>query len=304
MASILRGIACVAGLLSATAWAAPISSEPAGISPVVPASWLIDNLDNSNLLVVDIRESALYKTSHIPGSLSIPFASDSLWARSASGDTLMMPPQNELFADFGKHGFTPEKNIVLVTSVEQMPVGIARATRVAATLQYAGFPTSQVGILDGGFQAWVRANGAITAQSTTIVPTEFTGAVDGSFIAEREYVKASVGKLQDGVALMDARSKADYTNGHIESALSLPLAELWKADGTYKSNEELLAVFKSRVGNAPVGVTEGEVIVYCWIGLMATGLHYTLNNVLGFQNVKLYDGSVEDWSKKYPLVRE
>ena len=56
-------------------------------------------------------------------------------------------------------------------------------------------------------------------------------------------------------------------------------------------------MFEAAVGSSPVGKGKGEIIVYCWIGQMATTWVYALTNLLGFENVKLYDGSFEDWVK-------
>jgi thiosulfate/3-mercaptopyruvate sulfurtransferase len=269
---------------------------------VVAASWLQENLDDPNLIIVDVRTAALYESSHMPGSLSIPFAYDSLWSRLVEGETLTMPPEDELFPDLSAHGFTTEKNVVIVTSTAQVPRSIVEGTRVAATLQYAGLATNKVGLLDGGFEGWIRAGGDTSIDPVEPTPASFTGPIDESVVVERAYVHASLNRLDEGIALVDARPTTAFTGGHIESALSIPLVNIWNADGTFKPASELLALFEAAVGDAPVSATEGEVIVYCFIGLMATSWHFVLTNVLNFKNVRLYDGSVEDWTKEYPLV--
>ncbi|KEY73206.1 hypothetical protein S7711_10812 [Stachybotrys chartarum IBT 7711] len=213
-----------------------------------------------------------------------------------------MPPEDELFLDLGANGFTTKKNIVIITSTAELPVGVVRATRAAATLQYAGHDITKVGILDGGFEAWDRIGGPTDALPVIPTPAKYYGSVDESFIVDRHYVNSSLNRLEDGIVLVDARPRSAYTDGHIESALSIPLGSILEADGTFRPAADLLALFESTVGSAPVSATNGEVIVYCWIGLMATGWHYTLTNILRFGNVKLYDGSVEDWVKEYPLV--
>ncbi|KAI9157937.1 hypothetical protein HJFPF1_05922 [Paramyrothecium foliicola] len=302
MESILRSVICIVAVIGAQVLAAPTPLAKSSLSPVVSPSWLLRNLKTPDLLVVDIRDSGLYNLSHVPGSLSIPFAYTSVWTRSVEGDTLSMPPKEELFSDLGANGFTTKKKVVLVTSTNEMPIGIVRATRVAATLQYAGFAKTQVGILDGGIEAWNRLKAPISKTPVTPIPAAYTGSVNTSFIVDRAYVHSNLNKLDEGIALVDARPITAYNDGHIESALSWPLASLWNVDGTYKPVADLQRIYDSIIRDAPVTAKDGEVIVYCWIGLMATGLHYTLNNVLGFNDVKLYDGSVEDWVKEYPLV--
>jgi thiosulfate/3-mercaptopyruvate sulfurtransferase len=287
-------------LLAAQTSAAAIRS-PSTIAPVVSPSWLLDNLDDPNLILVDIRETRAYTSSHVPGSLGIPFAVSSLWTRTESDNTLIMPPADELVRDLGVHGFTTEKKVVLIPSTAEMPISKVRSTRVAATFLYAGFPMNQLGILDGGFEGWVRAGGSVSTEAVTPTPATYEGIVDGSWIVERDYVHASLNKKEEGVVLLDARAYSTYANGHIESALSLQLTDMFNANGTFKSSSELSALFESATSGFPV--TEGEIIVYCQIGLMATGWHYALTNILGYKNVKFYDGSVEDWVKQYPLVK-
>lgn len=303
MKSILHCVASIAWLLCSQASGAPLSSSPTSITPVVAPSWLQENLDDPNLIIVDIRTSALYESSHVPGSLSIPFAYDSVWSRAVEGDTLIMPPEDELFPDLSALGFTTEKNVVIVTTTALIPRNLVEATRVAATLQYAGLATNKVGILDGGIEGWVRAGGPTSTDPVTPTPATFTGPMDESVVVERAYVHASLNRLDEGIALVDARPSTAYVDGHIESALSIPLLNIWNEDGTFKPASDLLVLFEAAVGDAPVSATEGEVIVYCFIGLMATSWHFVLTNVLEFENVRLYDGSVEDWTKEYPLVK-
>lgn len=296
-------VAAFVTLLCSQVSAAPASSHYLfSIPPVVSPSWLEENIYDPQLLVIDIRETAAYDSSHVPGSLSIPFAYDSLWSKFVEGDTLTMPPGEELLPALSEHGLTIGKNVVLVTSTAEIPNGLNQATRVAATLQYAGLATDKVGILDGGFEGWVRAGGEVSSELVTPTPASFEGEIHERVVVDREYVHNSLNKVDEGVVLIDARPSTAFASGHIESAFSIPQIDIWNDDGTFKPANELLELFQNGVGDAPVGPDEGEIIVYCFIGLMATGWHFVLTNVLEFQNVRLYDGSVQDWVKEYPLV--
>lgn len=298
-----KSVAALASLLCSPVIGAPTSTpSPSTIPAVVSPSWLEENILDPQLLIVDIRNTSIYDVSHVPGSLSIPFAYDSLWSKFVEDETLVMPPAEEILPALSAQGLTSEKSVVIVTSTATMPNGINQATRVAATLQYVGLAINQVGILDGGFENWVRFGGELSSDPVTPTPASFTGPIDETVVVERPYVHASLNKVDEGVVLIDARPSTAFANGHIESALSVPQIDIWNDDATFKSTEELLALFENGVGDAPVGKDEGEIIVYCFIGLMATGWHFVLTNVLEFGNVKLYDGSVQDWTKEYPLV--
>ncbi|CAI6342483.1 unnamed protein product [Periconia digitata] len=278
------------------------SQLAAAISPIVSPVWLKDNLNDPFLLVIDIRPEATYAASHVPGALGIPFGYSSLWAEQVEGDTLRMPPAEELLPALAGQGLSANTSVVLVSSVATMPRGMNEATRVAATLQYAGLPTNQVGILDGGYEGWIKNGGEESLDAKVPTPGDFNGPVDETVVVERPEVKASLNKVDEGIVLLDARDTASFDQGHIESALSLPQKNIWNSDGTFKTVDQLWEVYFKGVGDAPVGPDEGEIIVYCFIGLMATGWHFVLTNVLEFENVKLYDGSVQDWTKEYQLV--
>lgn len=289
-------------LVSSIVTAAPYSVDQT-IPAIVSTAWLSDNIDASNVIVVDIRDAASYASGHIPGSLSIPFAYNSLWGRVESGDTLIMPPGDELLPDLAAQGLTLESSVVIVTATTQVPLNQVQGTRVAAALQYAGLATNQVGLLDGGYAGWVNAGGIISTNPTTPSPAVYDGVVNEAIVVDRAYVHANLNKANDGVVLLDARPTSSYNNGHIESALSLPMINIWNSNAIFKPVQELVALFEAAVGDLPVSKTEGEIIVYCQIGLMATGWYFVLTNVLGFENVRLYDGSIEDWIKEYPLVK-
>ncbi|KAH7329632.1 hypothetical protein B0I35DRAFT_420592 [Stachybotrys elegans] len=135
---------------------------------------------------------------------------------------------------------------------------MVRSSRVAATLRYAGHEASKVGILDGGFEGWVRAGGAVSDSPVTPTPSTYTSTVNEAFIVERPYVHTSLNKLHDGIVLVDARPSSAYADGHIESAVSLPMAHIWNEDGTFKPVPELLETFESVVGDAPVSANSQQ----------------------------------------------
>jgi thiosulfate/3-mercaptopyruvate sulfurtransferase len=279
------------------------------VPSAVSAAWLLSYIQDPNLVVVDLREPAAYAAGHIPESLSLPWTGSPLWVASggASGnESLAMPDEEVAFAWLSDKGILEYRRVVLVTDVEALPRQMAIATRAAATLRYAGVLDENVGILDGGFPAWAAAAATTTTPeyevSTVVgvprVAGPFLGKIDSSFIVDREYVRASIGTA----VIIDARSEMEYAIGHIESAISLPSAGIWRAGGFWRSREELTALFNAAVGSLKVDEGHHELIVYCWTGMLASTWFYTLSKVLEFENVTLYEGSLEDWIKKYEAV--
>ena len=79
--------------------------------------------------------------------------------------------------------------------------------------------------------------------------------------------------------------------GHIETAVSLPTISIWNADGTYKTEEELEELAFNAIGDDK----NKEVIIYCGVGGYASSWYYILTDVLKYKNVKIYDGSAQEW---------
>lgn len=275
-------------------------SEPEAIPAIVQASWLSQNLKNSNLVVVDVRTSEAYKAGHIPESITLPFADTELWWSTGANETLVMPSREVITKTMGLNGLLADRWVVLVADTRQLPGDVAMATRTAATLRYAGIPIGQVAILDGGLPAWSAAGLPVTVQVGVPRPGTFSPRLDASFIVDREDVRARIGKAASGTVIIDARGKDGFDQMHIKSAVSLPATNAFATGGAWKTPQELTSLFKAAVGDSPVA--NGEVIVYCRIGMLATVWFYALSSILGLENVKLYDGSLEDWVKYYETV--
>jgi thiosulfate/3-mercaptopyruvate sulfurtransferase len=120
------------------------------------------------------------------------------------------------------------------------------------------------------------------------------------------FVSDKLGK----VILVDARDYAVYAGevtepwalkaGHIPTAVSLPAATLWNiTDGTMKSYTELNAIAGAVLGD----VKDRDIIVYCGVGGYAGTVWFTLAKILGYKNVKVFDGSAQEWAMTYDMVK-
>jgi thiosulfate/3-mercaptopyruvate sulfurtransferase len=85
--------------------------------------------------------------------------------------------------------------------------------------------------------------------------------------------------------------------GHIPSALNLPAKSLLDSNGNYKDKQALAEVVEGVIGDKVDKDT--EMIVYCGVGGYAAGVWWVLKTVLGFNNVKFYDGASQDWVRYY-----
>lgn len=283
---------------------------------IVSTNWLKDNLHRKNLVVLDVRDSGSYSESHIPGAINVP---EGNWYINApftvpvTTPWMELPPVDVLFNLIGSAGITRYSLVVVVggTSGPLSPVplalyGTAGITRVAITLRYAG--VRNVAILDGGYDKWVADGYSTESGTVTLTPVTYCGIVKSWMFVSMQYVNSKIGKS----IIIDARDPEVYSciitepwaayPGHIPTARNLPAPSLWdiKINGggtaiyiTYKDMGTLKKMASDVIGMAKCR----EIIVYCGVGGYASTVYFVLSEVLGYYNVKLYDGSAQEWTQ-------
>ncbi len=275
------------------------------IDPIVSTEWLEGHLDDG-LVIIDIRSEELYGAGHIPGAISVPFSLISAWADS--GELILeLPPEADLLKTIGDCGLSRDSRVVIVGPSPDPgtpPYAFADPARVAATLIYGG--VKNVAVLAGGHAKWIAEGREITTETFTATPVAYSSAVDSDTWVSTEYVKDHIGKA----VIIDGRDPEVYfgvfieevfadMRGHIPTARSLPMAWLWEADGTYKPTEMLEGIAAGVAGKDKAQ----EVIAYCGAGGYASALWFLLTQLLGYTNVKIYDGSMEAWVDEHnPIV--
>ncbi len=282
------------------------------IDPVVSASWLSEALGMSNLVVLDVRSEAQYLEGHIPGAINAPFAVPiSLWSSMPDDLLLEVPDEATLFASLGGLGLLADTQVVVVSAPnlgEPPHYGLAASTRVAETLIYAG--VKNVAVLDGGYPGWIAdETRPVTTDVPDLVPTIFDGQTNGSIFVSSAYVESK----RYRTSILDSRDADVYFGvtvepyapkaGHIDGASSLPAPWIWETSDDvvylYKDAEILGQMAAGVIGR---GGKWREVIVYCGVGGYASSWWYVLTQVLGYRNVKFYDGSAQEWVIDHEMV--
>jgi thiosulfate/3-mercaptopyruvate sulfurtransferase len=300
--------------------------EPSGrlISPIVSTDWLSANKDREDLVVIDIRGAAEYGAGHIPGSINEPFVRTFDPCRGPSSNWIIgtkdclwleLPDAKDLFRTIGSLGITPDSRVVIVTAPnpkEPPFFGLANATRVAVTLICAG--VKNVAVLDGGYPKWAAEGRPTTKQATVPNAIPYKGTVDRAIFVSGDYVKKHLGDA----LIIDTRDTDVYSGercepfaekaGHIPGAKSLPAPSIWHLnadDGTYTYKDvATLRAMVSRVIGPSADPQRREIILYCGVGGYTSSWWFVLTQVLGYQNVKFYDGSAQDWARNHPMVTE
>jgi thiosulfate/3-mercaptopyruvate sulfurtransferase len=292
------------------------------IDPIVSTGWL--SAHSADVVVLDIRSPLDYAEGHIPGSINEPFVTafdptcgpSSNWiigSRIIGSDDclwLQVPDVNDLFITIGNLGISKNSRVVVVTApnLNEPPFyGLANATRVALTLIYAG--VKNVAILDGGYPKWVAEKRHISKDPTYATPATYQAKVNKEMFVSIEYVRKHIGKA----VIVDARDAEVYfgaaiepfaqKEGHIPTARSLPTPWIWELNPertyyTYKDAEILSAMASGVIGRHKAN----EIIVYCGVGGYASSWWFVLTQVLGYENVKIYDGSAQEWVMYYDMV--
>lgn len=278
---------------------------------LVSTGWLADHLDDPGVRILDATvhlrpaqpgpyrvESgrADYEAGHIPGAAFVDLARDLSDPSSALGFTRLKG--EDLALALGAAGIDPDLKIVCYSTSTPM-----WATRLWWVLRAAGF--MDVAVLDGGFARWVAEGHPVETGSRTYPPAEVRIDERPGAWADRQDVLAAiddaavctVNALPAGVHSGEA--DVNYgRKGHIKGSRNVPYAALLDADGLYRSDEELRALFEG-VG----ALQRPRVIVYCGGGISATMDALALTR-LGHPSVSVYDGSMSEWTRDPDLPME
>lgn len=273
--------------------AVPMAALAAAIAPLVATDWLQQNLNAPGQVIIDIRKVEEYKAGHIPNSVSSVY---NTWAVK-KGDLLNeLPPEDDLRDALGVAGIGPDSTVVVIGKLDT-PSDRADITRVAWTMKYAG--VQNVSVLNGAINRWVAEKKPVTSEPGKAKSRPYNGKFNPGMLVNKDYVMKNLGKT----LIVDVREPDFYAGrkklefvpqaGRIKGAVNLPTSLVYQPDGTYKDKSGLAAAAEPVVGKD----LSREIIVYCDTGKVCSTWWYMLTQVLGYKNVKSYDGSMMEWAK-------
>jgi thiosulfate/3-mercaptopyruvate sulfurtransferase len=263
---------------------------------LVPAAWLAEHLNDSDLVLLHVGSARDYAT-HIPNARLMTLADVSVSDTAGGGLSLQMLPAEQLRQKLESFGISPTSRIVVYPGTN----AVQSATRVVLTLEHAGLG-ARTSMLDGGLTGWVAAGRPTT---DVVPPPAAPGSLQSltlqNLVVDSAFVMDHLKK--PGFVIVDARAKTLYDGvqtggsaerphktGHIDGAVNVPFSEITNGSSQFKSVEELRKVFDA------AGVKPGDTVVaYCHIGQQATATIFGAR-LLGHP-VLLYDGSFEEWSR-------
>ena len=266
---------------------------------LVSTDWLVEHLHEPGHRIIESNEDVLlYSTGHIPGAVHIDWREDL---------------QDPLVRDY----ITPEGFAELCSRN-----GISRETTCVfygdksnwwscyALWAFRLFGHEKVKILDGGRDKWVKDGRPMTKEKPEYPRADYPVPPKRYDDEIRAFYEDALAQSQAKRALIDVRSpgefKGDVTHmpeypqegvlrgGHIPGARSVPWKTAANDDGTFKSADELRKIYTEGCG-----LRSGEdIVAYCRIGERSSHTWFVLTYLLGYPNVRNYDGSWTEWGNR------
>src|SRR5919204_103149 len=260
-------------------------------SALVSTQWVADHLNDPNvrLLEVDV-DTAAYSTGHVQGAVGIN------WTTQLGDPVRRDIPTKQAWADLlGEAGVTPDTHLIFYGDNNNWFAAFAYWVSKI-------YGHQQAALMNGGRKKWELEGRPFTTEVPHYARTTYPAREpDFTFRAYLRDVLERVSAAAPNAALVDVRSPAEFNGeviappgmaetaqraGHVPGAANIPWAQAANEDGTFKSVDELRELYANK------GITaDKQVIAYCRIGERSSHTWFVLNELLGFQNVKNYDGS-------------
>jgi len=261
---------------------------------LVDTAWVAAHRTDPKVKVVEVDvDTTAYEKGHVPGAIGLDWRKD-LQAQPVR-DLL---PKDQFEALLSRHGTSADDTIIAYGDNNNW-----FAAWFVWNLKYYGH--RDVRLMDGGRKKWEAEGRELATDSPTAKPAQYRASDPNAKIrALRDDVRS---RFQDsGSKLVDVRSPKEYSGellapenlpqegaqrgGHIPGAANIPWGQAVREDGTFKSADELKELYGSK------GVTpDKQVIAYCRIGERSSHTWFVLQYLLGYPNVRNYDGSWTEW---------
>ena len=272
---------------------------------LVSTDWVAQNLSAPNLRLVEVDvDTTAYDQGHIPGAVGWN------WQTQLQDNIRRdLIDKSTLEKLLGVSGISNDTAILLYGDNNNWFAAYA-----LWQLKYYGH--KDVRLINGGRKKWLEEKRPLTKETVNVKPTTYrVSGTDESLRSYKEEVFSIVEGRKPG-QLVDVRSVDEFTGkiiappgmsetaqraGHVPGAANIPWAQASNEDGTFKSFDDLKKLYESK------GITgKDEVIAYCRIGERSSHTWFVLKYLLGYGNVRNYDGSWTEWGNLIgaPIVNE
>ena len=267
---------------------------------LVSADWVEEHRNDPRVRIVESDEDVLlYDMGHIPGSVKVD------WQGDLQDQLVRDYIDADRFASIcARAGITDGMTVVFYGDKSNW-------WACYALWAFKLFGHKDCRILNGGRKLWVDQGRPITTDVPNYPPTIYNVGESGE-AKIRAFRDDALEHSKAGRPLLDVRSPKEFTGerthmedypqegslrgGHIPGAVSVPWARAVNEDGTFKTADELKAIYQGEVGLKP----NDDIVAYCRIGERSSLTWFVLTYLLGYEKVRNYDGSWCEWGN---LVR-
>ncbi|HTT33055.1 MAG TPA: sulfurtransferase [Methylomirabilota bacterium] len=272
---------------------------------LVSTDWAAQNLNGPNLRFVEVDvDTTAYDQGHLPGAVAWNWQT-----QLQDGTRRDLIDKAALERLLSASGISNDTTIILYGDNNNWFAAYA-------LWQLKLYGHKDVRLINGGRKKWLEEKRPLTKEAPKVTPTNYrVSAADASIRAFKDEVLAIVDGRKPG-KLVDVRSVDEFTGkiiappgmtetaqraGHIPGAANIPWAQAANEDGTFKSYDDLKKLYDAK------GVMgDGEIVAYCRIGERSSHTWFVLKYLLGYDNVRNYDGSWTEWGNLIgaPIVNE
>ena len=262
---------------------------------LVDTNWVVQHHKDNNVRIAEVDYDPIsnYNQGHIPDAVLFDWKKDI--NEPVKRDILT---QQQLEALFSRNGISDHTTLVLYGDFNNWFAAFA-----FWVFKYYG--VKDIRVMNGGRKKWIEEDKPLTKDVPSVSATSYkVSKIDEKLRVYLHEVREALGKKHIG--LVDVRGPKEYSGeilappeyptehaqrgGHIPGAQNIPWGQAVKEDGTFKTVEELENLYK------PKGITpDKEIIAYCRIGERSSHTWFVLKYLLGYPDVRNYDGSWTEW---------
>lgn len=272
--------------------------------PLLTPAELQPLLSQPQVRVVDIRDPKSYAANHIPGAVNAPYAQ---W-RGPASNAGELPPVQKLAALVQSLGLSPATHAVVVSTGKDT-TDFGAMARVYWTLKSLGL--KELSIVNGGMQAWTAAQLPLSQTAPQVTPSSYQAQFDTSLLATTDDIRRHVDL--SNATLIDSRPDAFYQgqtrapaakiSGTLPGAQQLDFNQ-WFVPGS----TQFVDAAQAKQVAARIQTASGkDTVAFCNTGHWAATDWFGLSEMAGLPNVKLYAGSMVEWTQsaeRPPMANE
>jgi thiosulfate/3-mercaptopyruvate sulfurtransferase len=260
-------------------------------SYLVDVDWLEKNLHNSSIRLIDMSDEIQFQRFHIPGATHLPYSA--INTQTKQGVSLSVG-EDQIVKILGALGIQAQQHVVIYDDM-----GGLHASRLFWELEKIGH--KNISIVNGGLVKWILAGKKVSAELRPIKPGQYSKEVKAG--RNNSVSSATILKthFNDENILLDVRSQDEYVghpryprSGHIPKAKWWEWQQAVNFENAFQiQNDDVL---KKQLKEIGISKTDTPITLYCQSAHRASHSYFTLRN-LGFSNVKIFDGSMSEYSK-------